>query len=726
MNKTLAALLLGLLCAAAARAELVSAESGSLRLTAAASGDSLVIRASADRGLNWSSAEVTVTGESLSLPRAAIDPLGNFRVIFLAGNPQLGRSRLYYTAYPSPEPRALFDSLDEIAAPALTASAERLIVSWEAGYRDRKNSYQIVSLDQGRHFGSVRSGQFRYGAPPAPAPVRPANGAATASPTPEIVFRAANSEPVTVRVEFSPERSLAPGKTWTFDLFCLPGTGETALRLPFQLTDGRYYWRLSANDGLNGSQVAAPASFEVDTRAPVISWSAPTGETSDDDRVVVTGRLNEPAGCSLNGQTVVPSADGSFAYPVQLRSGRNRFELIATDEAGNTGRLVRELVYNAGVPHFQVLRPRAGDWFKPGAAFYFEADVSGEAALEDESEGEIALNGRALADRPAYDRSSGKLSGFVTLPPALRDGKYTATVSLQGGHRDFAINIDSTPPAGTAASGETVYAGSDTLLPLPLRDAGSGLDPQGTLVKMNGASLEVVPTTEALARSRFPLNEGTYEVAVYPRDLVGNTGEAVVFQLVVDTQPPALSLMPAGRTAATLPKWPVSGEAGDRYLSAVNFYNGANLVGTIRNAPGPFCFNCPLVNGRNLIRVEAVDRAGNKTSQTLTVQAELASAALITRFAAAPVPFSPRSDGTLYFTFAFAGTPQLLRIYIFDLSGTLIWRRDLPGQAIGNATAWNGSDLFGRRVDNGVYPYLAAVTLNGQTEIKRGKLIVLQ
>jgi len=727
VNKTAAVVFLCCFCAAAVRAETVSATYDDLALTAAATGDTLVLRSSSDRGLNWSaSAEVRITGESLSQPRAAIDPLGKSHLVFLAFNRQLQRTRLYYTGFPSPEPRVLCESLDELSISALAASAECLTVSWEAGYQERQTAYWTVSLDQGRHFGSVRSSQFRFESPPAPSPVRPANGAVTALATQELGFLAAGGEPVAVKVELSTDPALAPDRTWAFELFCLPGTAEAVLRPPFSLPDGHYYWRLSASDGLASSPVSDPASFEVDTRPPVIGLSAPSGEVSDDRVAAFSGRLNETARLSLNGRPVSLEANGQFNCDLELKSGQNRAELVATDEAGNTARLVKLLSYNPAIPHFQVLRPKEGDWFKPGAACYFEAAVSSESAIADESEGEISLNGRLLADKPVYDQNSKTLSGFASLPPALADGKYTASVSLLGGRKDFAVNIDSSAPVRTVTGGEAVYTGSATLVPLPLADAGSGLDLQGTLVKMNGVSLEVLPTGEARALTRLPLADGSYEVTVLPRDRVGNTAEAFVYRLVVDTQPPSLFVLADPPAATDQARTLISGEAGDQHLAAVNFYNGAALVGTVRNAPGAFSFSCPLVNGYNAIRVEAIDSAGNKTTRSLAVRADLATAGLITRFAAAPVPFSPRSGDSLYFTFAFSATPDLLRIYILDLAGTTVWRRDLPGMALGNSVAWDGRDSFGRRLDNGVYPYLAVATLGAQTEIKRGKLIVLQ
>lgn len=714
---------------------------------------------SVDQGLNWDPpTTVMITGEIVSEPKIAIDSLLNRHLIFLSFNKGLNRYRLYYTSVPSIEPRVLFESQDEIVEPKLALSPDSLLINWQTNYLGRKTTYLSVSLDQGKHCGTTRSlawakdqpdhffylgskwltfsfnstpnlNDFVLPALAAPYLLNPKNGSLTNLASPEIQYKLNYPDPVTAKVELSWDKAFSPDKTWTFDSFYPLGSTEADMQLPLNLPDGQYYLRLSANDGLSASPYSTLASFKVDTKAPVIALTSPSGEVSDDDNVNFSGKVSKPASLSLNGRSITVEAGGGFSFVTPLQSGKNIFELLATYEAGNTVRLVKTVAYSASVPHFKILRPKTDDWFKPGSTAYFEADIkeSQQNDIEDEAEGEISVNGKVLPDKPVYDKTSKKLSGFIGLPPDLIDGKNPAQITLNGGQKVFSINIDNTPPSRVITTDEAVYTRSATMIPLPLNDAGSGLDLQGTLVKMNGVSLEASLTMEAgpAARLKLPLADGSYEVTVFPRDNVGNTGEAINYQLIVDTLPPSLSVCPYNGTTTNQPKLLISGEAADPHLASINFYNGKNLVGTITAAPGSFSYNCPLISGHNDLQVEAVDSAGNKTSQSFSVQAKITSAGLITKFAAGPCPFSPKTDGTMYFTFTFSSLPDLIRIYIFDLTGTLVWRQDLNNYA-GNSLAWNGVDLFGRTVDNGVYPYLAAVAFGGQTEIKRGKLIVLQ
>jgi hypothetical protein len=735
VNKTLAIIFLLLLTAAAwAEPPTAVASSENLVVTATVTAETVIVHYSSDRGLNWHQpVPITITGETVSQPRLAFDNLMAPQLIFLSFNKYLNRHRLYYTSLSSLEPRVIFESQDDIVNINVTQTLEVLRLDWQTDYLGRQTAYVSVSLDQGKHFGSAHplSGFF----PPLAAPVltAPRNGTLSNLSSPEVKYRPNAEGPLITKVELSWDKTFPLDKSWSFEYLDLPGTIETDAHLPLSLPDGEYFVRLSAHDGLRNSPTNGPVSFRIDTKAPVITLSSPSAEVSDDNYVSFAGTVGESVKLTLNGRSVSVEAGGGFSCSASLLSGKNTFEVLATDEAGNTTRLTRTISYYATIPHLKITRPRADDWFKPGSTIYFSAEVNVSLDnIEDESDGTITVNKQELADKPVYDQSTKTLSGFISLPAKLSDGRLTATVRLNDrsggtGQKEFSLNIDNTPPSRTAATDEAVYTGSACIIPLPLNDAGSGLDLQGTVVKMNGISLEATLTIEAgpAARTKLPLADGSYEVTVLPRDNVGNTGEAIRYILIVDTLPPLISLDPNNATVAKAPRLLVSGEASDRYLSGINFYNGQTLVGSLNAPANNFAYDLPLLNGNNNIRVEAVDRAGNKTSCSYLVKAEVASAGLISKFAPAPCPFSPRTDRTMNFIFSFSATPDLLKVYIFDLAGTLLWKKELSNFS-GNTLAWNGMDMFGRYVGNGVYPYLASATLGGQTEIKKGKLIVLQ
>lgn len=676
-----------------------------------------------------------VSAEAVISSALTLDAAQTGHLLYVSYNKDLNRYRLCYTALPTAETKVLFTSQDEITRLNLTAGPPSVLATWQTSYEGRATgSYYTVTLDQGKHFGPVRlySPSAGFAPPPAPDLISPPDGAISNQVSPEIRCRTNSAEPLLVRLELAWNSAFPAGQTWSFDALVLPASAETVFRPPLTLPDGTYYWRLTASNGLTPGAATRTASFEIDSRPPLISLTSPTGEVSDDRQVLISGEVSEPAKVTLNGAPLSVEAGGRFSGSWRLASGRNTLEVIAADKAGNQGRSSRTITYQAGVPHFKLTRPKPGDWFKPASTFYFEAEISAQNAVADETEGDLLVDGRPLADRPVYDAASQKLGGFLTLPPQLADGPHTATVRLcdqagsQGG-KNFTLNIDSSPPALLVASGEAFYSGSAERITLPLKDGGSGLDPQGTLVTLNGRSLEVAVSGAAgpAIQLPYPVADGSYEVWLAARDQVGNTAEAKTVRLIVDTRPPALFVNCAADLTTDRRQLALSGEASDLYLSAVNIYSGKRTVSCAVTGDGKFCATLPLAAGLNQVRIEAADRAGNKTSRNLNVTAELAAAALISKLAAGPSPYSPPRDGNLHFTFSFTAAPDELKLYIFDLTGTLIWQKSLPHFA-GASYPWDGRNLFGQPVVNGVYPYLAQVTAGGETEIRRGKIIVLQ
>jgi hypothetical protein len=614
---------------------------------------------SQDRGRTWAKPDlIIISGESPTSLEAVIDHFKSPTLIFISENKDLKRQRLYFTSLASVEPRVIFESQDAISAPRLTSYPELMVASWETRYLERATAYLAVSLDQGRHFGAARpSATAGLPLPPAAPTLNwPSDGSVTRLVSPEISYRIDSADPMIARVDISFDKAFRPDKTWSFNNLTLPGSSESRFQLPVELPDGKYYLRLAAFDGLAES-AARTVSFTVDTRPPVITLLTPTGE-ADQATIIISGEVDEPSALTLNGQPLITEARGRFSRELPLLAGNNIITLIATDAAGNTGRAAATILFDLAAPHLKILKPKATDWFKPGSTIFVEADVSdAQNDIEDESEGIVSLEGKSLTDRPAYDASAAKLSGFITLPSDLPDGKYQAKLSLRdlAGNlavKPFTIAVDNSPPRLTISRGEMARSSSPTLLPMPVDDAGSGLDISGTLISINGVSLNVLLSGEAqelFAAAIMPLADGTYEVSVLPRDKVGNTGARSVFNLVVDTRPPQ---------------------------------------------PG-----------------------------ALSSQGRLFS--IISSFSAGPNPFSPRNDGNMYFIYNFSSAADRLKIYIFDLAGTLVWQKELTN-VTADSLAWNGVDHFGRTAANGVYSYLMAATAGGQMEIRRGKLIILQ
>ncbi|PIS30489.1 hypothetical protein COT42_02890 [Candidatus Saganbacteria bacterium CG08_land_8_20_14_0_20_45_16] len=113
------------------------------------------------------------------------------------------------------------------------------------------------------------------------------------------------------------------------------------------------------------------------------------------------------------------------------------------------------------------------------------------------------------------------------------------------------------------------------------------------------------------------------------------------------------------------------------------------------------------------------------TSQLGTFAA-LANNLTVTTPLAAPNPFSPDTQSTkLIYWLDTAATTKL---YIFDLTGNLIWQKEYisgetGAQANYNQVEWNGTSLFGHKVENGLYIFKV---VSGRRCLGSGRIIALR
>jgi subtilisin family serine protease len=99
-----------------------------------------------------------------------------------------------------------------------------------------------------------------------------------------------------------------------------------------------------------------------------------------------------------------------------------------------------------------------------------------------------------------------------------------------------------------------------------------------------------------------------------------------------------------------------------------------------------------------------------------------------------PSPFDPDRQKFMFYYELLAASD--VDIYVYDISGTLIWREYLPynggtsgggGSAGINRVYWDGTNSFGETLGNGAYLYMIIARTNGDRKIiGRGKFAVLR
>lgn len=139
------------------------------------------------------------------------------------------------------------------------------------------------------------------------------------------------------------------------------GTNDSGQRVD----DGLYQIQVSAQGAAR--EASRSALVEVDTTPPTLQLvNIPNGMRVGEPVLEIQGVTEPGATVWLTGlpEAVVVDAEGRFNVQYRLQNGVNSFELRATDEAGNTARLSREVELVTTPPDVLVTAPPDQAWFR--------------------------------------------------------------------------------------------------------------------------------------------------------------------------------------------------------------------------------------------------------------------------------------------------------------------------------------------------------------------------
>lgn len=264
-----------------------------------------------------------------------------------------------------------------------------------------------------------------------------------------------------------------------------------------------------------------------------------------------------------------------------------------------------------------------------------------------------------------------------------------------------------------------------------------------------GSSVEAVIAVSSTAVSNGQLaswdttasSYGPHNLRLHVAATNGSSAEAVV-SVTVDNISPTVEISAPAAGAAIAGAVTISGLATDDYLDryileyaagaaptswqtlATAYASTVGVLGTWETAG---------LSGVYGLRLTAYDRAGNTSSETISVnilsQTPTKSVQPVDSLPltfVVPNPFVRSSTSETVFSYSLAGNFNAA-IYLFDLNGSLVWQKtylagDNGGKAGPNSPGWDGRDLYGSNVANGVYLY--QITADKRV-IARGKIIVL-
>lgn len=146
------------------------------------------------------------------------------------------------------------------------------------------------------------------------------------------------------------------------------------------LDDGSHTITVNVMDNDGNSANEQTQSFTIDTTPPTLEITQPTeGLITNSNSVTVIGTTNDitskPVTLTINGENVEVQPDGSFEKEVSLISGNNQITIIATDKAGKSTTIVRNVILDTGAPviHSITITPNPVD---AGKTFIISVEVT--------------------------------------------------------------------------------------------------------------------------------------------------------------------------------------------------------------------------------------------------------------------------------------------------------------------------------------------------------------
>lgn len=102
------------------------------------------------------------------------------------------------------------------------------------------------------------------------------------------------------------------------------------------------------DDKGNSSDLSEVMKIMITNKAPVLEITAPLDNaviSGDDNKILVTGKVEEDVQVTVNDRFVVVQNDGSFSIRFPLPEGDTILRIVATDTAGNQTKIERKVIY---------------------------------------------------------------------------------------------------------------------------------------------------------------------------------------------------------------------------------------------------------------------------------------------------------------------------------------------------------------------------------------------
>lgn len=299
-------------------------------------------------------------------------------------------------------------------------------------------------------------------------------------------------------------------------------------RLSLPLEQGCHELVLHFDTVIPGWRRSYPLSVVVDNTPPPLTldaasfWSKASSSTLQEE-LMVSGRAEQGARVTLNGQSIALNSDGGFSHPWALQPGWNRMDLRAEDRAGNQTRRYTRVFRDTAAPELE-WKTAPGQVFKSPSARL-------ELAVKDD--GPLAgVNGKVDGTAVTWHRKPGDL--WLGLTEKLREGRHEVEIKVADAAGRVATSkrefvIDSSETLGEADLGLGARGADVVELHKRLLAAGYlTIDPGNTFTRMTETALEQLQADKGFAVTGIADHRTI--VALGPRLLINLSAFALVLE----------------------------------------------------------------------------------------------------------------------------------------------------------------------------------------------------
>ncbi len=510
-------------------------------------------------------------------------------------------------------------------APVQTLSAAASGGAWSAPASSAlaDGLYTVVAeqSDQAGNTGVSSPASFTINTKgPAVVLTNPANGSYTGNDQPTFSgsagTAAGDASTVTVNVYAGSSATGAALQT----LGAAVSSGSWSVQISSTLSDGTYTAQAVQSNSGGSVGVSSPATFTVDTTAPAITLTAPTGgAVLDQSKPTFSGAagtmpgdsstitVNVYAGSSATGsalQTLSGTQSGG-SWSVQASSSLpdGTYTALAdqSDAVGHTGSSSAiTFTVDTNGPAVTLKAPANGIYTNATKPTF--SGTAGTATGDSSTVTVKIYSGSSVSGTPVQTLTATASAGAWSAQTSskLTDGTYTAQATQEnsggaaGTSAPSTFTVDTTPPVITltAPTGGAVLAQNEPTLSGAAGTAPGDLPAIAVAIyagtSATGTPLQTLSTTASggawSAQPSSTLPDGVYTAQAKQSDQASNTGISTPVSVTIDTTAPTVTLSTPANNATVSATPLFSGTAGsagwDSTTVTVKIYSGSSATGT--------------------------------------------------------------------------------------------------------------------------------------------------